>query len=89
MPDRSKVMTQSKRDTLVLQVGGCGVGLRTPSPKNNNIVRELMMIEIKSSRRPRHTKGCSTKEEEEEEDIYFIRRSRSSSDSIQTRLRGE
>jgi hypothetical protein len=27
MPDGSKVMTQTKRDTLVLQVGGLGVGL--------------------------------------------------------------
>jgi hypothetical protein len=29
MPDRSKVMTQKKRDTLVLQVGGWGMGLTT------------------------------------------------------------
>jgi hypothetical protein len=27
-----------------------------------------MVIEIKSSRRPKHTKGCSAKEEEEEEE---------------------
>jgi hypothetical protein len=27
-----------------------------------------MMIEIKSSRRPRHTKSCSAEEEEEEEE---------------------
>jgi hypothetical protein len=40
MPDRSKVMTQNKRDTLVLQVGGWGMGLKTPSPYNNNIVRK-------------------------------------------------
>jgi hypothetical protein len=32
MPDRSKVMTQTKRDTLVLQVGGWGMGLTNPSP---------------------------------------------------------
>jgi hypothetical protein len=29
MPDRSKVVTQVKRDTLVLQVGGWGMGLTT------------------------------------------------------------
>jgi hypothetical protein len=29
MPDRSRVMTQTKRDTLVLHVGGFGVGLTT------------------------------------------------------------
>jgi hypothetical protein len=33
MPDRSRVMTQTKRDTLVLQVGGFGVGLTTPHSK--------------------------------------------------------
>jgi hypothetical protein len=43
-------------------------------PKSNNIVREPMMIEIKSSRRPRHKKGCSAEEEEEEEeDSIFVR----------------
>jgi hypothetical protein len=30
IPDRSRVMTQTKRDTLVLQVGGFDVGLTTP-----------------------------------------------------------
>jgi hypothetical protein len=33
MPDRSRVMTQTKRDNLVLQVGGVGVGLTTPHSK--------------------------------------------------------
>jgi hypothetical protein len=33
MPDRSRVMTQTKRDTLVLQVGEFGVGLTTPHSK--------------------------------------------------------
>jgi hypothetical protein len=32
MPDRSKMMTQTKRDTLVLQVGGWGMGLTNPYP---------------------------------------------------------
>jgi hypothetical protein len=33
MPDRLRVITQTKRDTLVLQVGGFGVGLTTPHSK--------------------------------------------------------
>jgi hypothetical protein len=33
MPDRSRVMTQTKRDTLVIQVGGLDVGLTTPHSK--------------------------------------------------------
>jgi hypothetical protein len=33
MPDRSRVMTQTQRDTLVLQVGGFAVGLTTPHSK--------------------------------------------------------
>ena len=33
MPDRSRMMTQTKRDTLVLQVWGFGVGLTTPHSK--------------------------------------------------------
>jgi hypothetical protein len=33
MPGRSWVITQTKRDTLVLQVGGLGVGLTTPHSK--------------------------------------------------------
>jgi hypothetical protein len=33
IPDRSRVMTQTKRDTLVLQFGGFGVGLTTPRSK--------------------------------------------------------
>jgi hypothetical protein len=34
MPDRSSVMTQTKRDTLVLQVGGLAWGPTTPHSKN-------------------------------------------------------
>jgi hypothetical protein len=33
IPDRSRVMIQTKRDTLVLQVGGFGMGLTTPHSK--------------------------------------------------------
>jgi hypothetical protein len=35
MPDKSKVMTQTKRDTLVLQVGRLGARLTNPHRKNN------------------------------------------------------
>jgi hypothetical protein len=34
MPDRSRVMTQTKRDTLVLQVGGLAWGLQSHTVKN-------------------------------------------------------
>ena len=33
IPDRSRVMTQTKMDTLVLQVEGFGVGLTSPHSK--------------------------------------------------------
>jgi hypothetical protein len=33
MSDRSRVMTETKRETPVLQVGGFGVGLTTPHSK--------------------------------------------------------
>jgi len=33
-PDRSKVITQTKRNILVIQVGGLGVGLTTQPIKN-------------------------------------------------------
>ena len=38
MPDRSKVMTQTKRDTLV---GGFGEGLKTPPTKKKLIVTKV------------------------------------------------
>jgi hypothetical protein len=41
MPDRSKVMTQTKSDTLVLQVVGLGVGLTTPLHKKNVLLRSF------------------------------------------------
>jgi hypothetical protein len=33
IPDRSKVMIQTKRDTFALQVGGLDVGLMAPPSK--------------------------------------------------------
>jgi len=60
MPDRSKVMTQTKRNTLVLPPGwGFGVGLKTP-PSKNFIV---MKVDQRNGRtlfdRPKPTVGCS------------------------------
>jgi hypothetical protein len=69
MPDRSRVMTQTKRDTLVLQVGVLGVRLTTPPHKKYcyetsrggqgppRAVEPMMMIrtEIYSQRSPLKT----------------------------------
>jgi hypothetical protein len=59
MPDRSKVMTQTKRDTLVLQVAGLGVGLTTPPHKSS--VEKLLKLEIRRHfwKRLRSTKDCT------------------------------
>jgi hypothetical protein len=60
MPDRSRVMTQTKRDTLVLQVGGFGVRLTTPPHKKYcyetsrggqgppRVVEPMMMLMMKT-----------------------------------------
>jgi hypothetical protein len=40
MPDRSKVMTQTKRDTLVLQIGALAWGLQ-PHAVKNLLLRKL------------------------------------------------
>jgi hypothetical protein len=53
MPDRSRVMTQTKRDTLVLQFGGFGVGIITPHSKKLTVTKveqrkswmDVMMME--------------------------------------------
>jgi hypothetical protein len=39
MPDRSRVMTQTKRDTLVLQVGGFDVGPTTAHSKKLTVMK--------------------------------------------------
>jgi hypothetical protein len=39
MPDRSRVMTQTKRDTLLLQVGGLCVRLTTPPLKKDIVTK--------------------------------------------------
>jgi hypothetical protein len=46
MPDRSRVMTQTKMDTLVLQVGGLAVGLTTPNSK------KLIVTEVEKRKEP-------------------------------------
>jgi hypothetical protein len=40
MPDRSRVMTQTKRDTLALQVGGLGMRLTTSPCKKKKYCYE-------------------------------------------------
>jgi hypothetical protein len=39
MPDRSRVMTQTNMDTLVLQFGGFDVGLTTPHSKKRIVTK--------------------------------------------------
>jgi hypothetical protein len=70
MPDRSRVMTQTKRDTLVLQVGGLwfGVGLTTPHSKKLIVTKveqrkswmDLTMMERVGDRWKKMEGSCST-----------------------------
>jgi hypothetical protein len=55
MPERSRVMTQTKRDTPVLQVEGL-----TSSPRKNNVV---MKPKKKIQRSPRPTQSCRADDE--------------------------
>jgi hypothetical protein len=55
MPDRSKVMTQTKRDTLVLQVGGWAWRYK-PHPLKALIVEKLLMIAARRKRVRRRSK---------------------------------
>jgi hypothetical protein len=48
MPDRSKEMTQAKRDTLVLQVGGWAWGCR-PHPVKKSYVTKTSKMPRKGS----------------------------------------
>ena len=64
MTDKSRVMTQTKRDTLTLQVGGLGVGLTT-SPCKNILLRNL-------KRRPRPTKGCRADGDDDDDDDFIL-----------------
>jgi hypothetical protein len=54
MPDRSRVMTQTKRDTLVLQVGGWAQG-RQPCPRKKTNIAKNSVTEtgLSSFKRPR------------------------------------
>jgi hypothetical protein len=54
MPDRSRVMTQTTRDTLVLQGGGFGVGLTTPHSKRlivTKVEKRKSWIDLKMMKR--------------------------------------
>ena len=53
MPDRSRVMTQKKRDTLILQAWGWAWGY-LPHPIKNC----YKILKKKKQRRPRPTEGC-------------------------------
>jgi hypothetical protein len=65
MPDGSRVITQTKRDTLALQVGGLGVRLTTP-PRKKILLRNL-------KRRPRPTQGCRA-DDDDDDDLVDRRR---------------
>jgi hypothetical protein len=58
MPDRSRVMTQTKRDNLALQIGGW-VRLTTP-PHKKILLRDL-------KRRPRPTQGCRADDDDDDD----------------------
>ena len=60
MPDTSKVMTQTKRDTLVLQVSGLGVGLSTPFQKKC-FIEKLLKLERQFRKRLRFTEYCNAR----------------------------
>jgi hypothetical protein len=67
-PDRSRVMTQTKRDTLVLQVGGSARGLTTPHSKKLIVTKveqriswmHLTMMERVGDRWEKMEGSCST-----------------------------
>jgi hypothetical protein len=60
MPDRSRVMTQTKRDTLLLQAGGLGRGLTTPPHK------KIFLKNLKKKQwRPRPTQGSRADDDDD------------------------
>ena len=59
MPERSKVMTQTKTDTPVLRSRGLGVRLATAHCKNSTLLRRLktvIPVDVKKGR-PKREKG--------------------------------
>jgi hypothetical protein len=85
MPDRSRVMTQTKRDTLVLQVG-FGMGLTIPHSKKLIVTKveqrrswmDLTMMERVGDRWKKMEGSCSTGQnapwavvQVEEEELYI------------------
>jgi hypothetical protein len=57
MPDRSRVMTKTKRDTLALQVE---VGREVNKPTRKNILLRNL------KRRPRPTQGCRADDDDDD-----------------------
>jgi hypothetical protein len=53
-------MTQTKRDTQILQFGGLGVRLTTPPPKT------ILLQNLK--KRPRPTQGCRADDADDDDD---------------------
>ena len=53
MPDKSKVMAQTKTNILVLQVGRLGVGLTTPCRKRTYVEKTSKMPRMGSTNRRR------------------------------------
>jgi hypothetical protein len=62
MPDRSKVMTQKKRDKLVLQVRGWAWG-QQPHSLKKCYVEKLLKLETRLQfwKKLRSTEGCSAR----------------------------
>jgi len=50
MPHRSNMMTQTKKDTLVLQVGGVWVWDLQPHPIKIYSVEELLKLKMRSTK---------------------------------------
>jgi hypothetical protein len=76
MPDRSKMMIQTKRNTLALHVGGWG-GVDGPTPYKALTVEKLLTIAAgrkESNRKRGQGSSWTVAPEEEEEDRLLLTR---------------